>query len=220
MFWVVCTLAVVLALMINHVFRTHVALDTGQLKRPPRRKPQPPRDDAERAARAALQKDVTNLAREDFARATDVAKSLDTRAQATITASGIFLAGFMALVRDLTLPTAKRPADAFILAIAVTVILLASAIVSSVLALRTSWLPRPLPAELVRWLSALCYLDMGRLPDFYGQVSHEWERINTHYWNQVRRKGALVSAAQTTLLFAGLAAATAVLNILFVSWRS
>lgn len=153
---------------------------------------------------------------EDYDLASATYAALDAKAQATFGVSGLFVAGTVALLNslegspDVSLWT--------VVLIVLTYVLLVTAIVASLLALKVREVATPMDSSALASMT----LDVIRLPDeeLTAEVRANWYRDQLHEWKRVideverinSRKARWLTSAQVMLIVAIICAGLATLG--------
>lgn len=168
------------------------------------------------AMRRTLRQTVLDSYREEYKELSDVWKSLETKAQGTVTIAGIFIAAAFTFAKDLASTRLDYPGKLFL---AGAIIFLIPTIILSVLVLRRrtiKWIPAGTDVE--QWADDIENVPNEELPDrarrFIDEHSGVWKETVASTKKATAEKEALLYAAQILLLFAIGAATVVTLKLL------
>jgi hypothetical protein len=153
---------------------------------------------------------------EDYHLVTTTYAALDSKAQATFGVSGLFIAGTVALLNNITAPT-----EVFLWTIALVVLtygLLVSAVVASLVALKVREVATPMDSAAMTTMT----LDVIDLPDeeltaevranWYRDQLREWKRVIEEVESVNSSKARWLGSAQVMLIIAVICAGLATLG--------
>ena len=166
--------------------------------------------------RRTLRQTVLDSYREEYKELSDVWKSLETKAQGTVTIAGIFIAAAFTFAKDLTSGRLDHYGKLFL---GGAIIFLIPTIILSVLVLRRrtiKWIPAGTDVE--SWADAIANVPDEELAEnarrFIDEYSGVWKQTVESTREATDKKEALLYAAQVLLLFAIGAATVVTLKLL------
>jgi len=166
--------------------------------------------------RRTLRQTVLDSYKEEYKELSDVWKSLETKAQGTVTIAGIFIAAAFTFAKDLASTRLDYYGKLFL---AGAIVLLIPTIILSVLALRRrtiKWIPAGIDVE--RWADDIEDVPNDELTDrarrFIDVHSEVWRETVASKKKATAKKEELLYAAQILLLFAIGAATIVTLKLL------
>ena len=165
--------------------------------------------------REALVRDALDAYKEEYRELSDTWRNLDTKAQGTITVSGLFLAAMLAFVRALSSTT--TPTEKWLLTI--TAALLTCGIIFALLVLRIrSVSGAPIGEHLAKLIDDLLAAEDGtsaeRLLDYCRDQSQMWNSTNREIEEVNKLKAGYLIRAQLILVAAiGIAAIVTLIRV-------
>lgn len=170
------------------------------------------------AMRQLLRQMALDSYREEYKEFSDVWKALETKAQATVTIAGIFMAAAFTFAKDLAATRLDYYGNLFLGA---AIILLIPTIICSVFVLwRRTVKSVPSGEDVESWADAIANTSDDDLPDrtcrFLDQHSSVWKETVASTKEAIAEKERLLHLAQTLLLFAIGAAVVVTLKLLRV----
>ncbi len=168
--------------------------------------------------RRTLRQTVLDSYKEEYKELSDLWKSLETKAQGTVTIAGIFIAAAFTFAKDLTSTRLDFCSKLFL---AVAILLLIPTVILSVLALRRRtirWIPAGADVEQIAdHIEDVPNEDLAdRARRFIDEHSGIWKQTVESTREATTRKEELLNVAQILLLFAIGAATIVTLRVLYL----